>query len=276
MSRSMVRTFGVAVILLSSVAALADTIESAEKAIIEKNGKLSALQAKVATTQNMQTPQMKYEAQSETAYECMKKADKWLYRAETKTKSTSAVGGQEQKQDGTVLIVCDGEFVWTSSDMGGQKTVMKNRPSTQYAMLTDKAYFDNLRKDYELKLLPDETVDGKATWAIQATPKQPAGEGMIAELVNYFDKDSGVNLKTVGKDSAGKVVMTSVTKDMKLNPTLAADRFVFKAPEGVQVMDMTQEQPAGEKPAAKEEPKKEEPKKEDKPKNPTPKIPKLP
>ncbi len=106
----------------------------------------------------------------------------------------------------------------------------------------------------------------------------------MATKLTWYDKSTGVCLKSVSKDDKGKVVSTSVTTDVKIDPSIAADRFVFKAPDGVAVSDMTQQgqQQPTEQPAAepkKEEPKKEEPKaeepkkKDDKGKIKLPKLP---
>jgi outer membrane lipoprotein-sorting protein len=242
MNRFAMRGVGVVAVLFGAGTVLADTLESVEKTIIEKAGSLTAYQGKMVSTQNMQNPQMKYEAQNDMTYECLKKGDKWLYRTEGKTKSVSVVEGQEQKQDVNMLIVCDGQFVWTLTDANGQKNVMKTRPEGEFSMVTDKTYFENMQKDYDLKLMPDETVDGKPAWVIQATSREPATEGDAATMITYFDKETGISIKTVGKDTAGKVIMTSVTKDVKVNAAIPADRFVFKAPEGVPVMDLTQQE----------------------------------
>jgi hypothetical protein len=162
---------------------------------------------------------------------------------------------------------------------------MKNRMPDEPMMLTNQAYFDGLKKEYDLKLLPDETVDGKATWVIEAKAKQSIPGGP-ATLVSYFDKSNGMNIKIVGKDPGGKTVLTATTSDIKINPPLKPERFVFKAPEGVEVMDLTKQgEPAAEtKPGAEPAEKKEgekkpedAPKKPDKPKKPElPKLPKKP
>jgi hypothetical protein len=95
----------------------------------------------------------------------------------------------------------------------------------------------------------------------------------MARIVNYFDKKTGIGLKTVSFDEKDKAVMTSVTTDVKINADIKDDRFVFKAPEGVQVVDMSnmgeqqEQEPAPSKEdkatadAANEEPKPEEKKK---------------
>jgi outer membrane lipoprotein-sorting protein len=232
-----------AVGLLACTAA-ADTLESVEKAIIEKVAQHKAYQFKSAVTQNMEMPEMKMDTQAQGTFEFLRKGDKWLCRGESRTKSTTVMQGQEQKSDSTVLMICDGEYMYTLTETDGQKSAMKNRIGTeQFTMLTDKAYFDALHKDHNLKLLPDETVDGKATWVIEATSKEAktAPAGTMITMITYFDKDNGLGIKMLGKDAAGKTLMTSTTTDVKINPTLADDRFVFKAPAGVQVIDITQQ-----------------------------------
>lgn len=278
-------TLAIAVAGLWAAPTWADTLESVEKAIVEKVAGHKSFQGKTVTTQNSQTPDMKYDAQGEMTIEFMKQGEKWLLRSEGRSKSNMVMQGNEQKSDSKVLMICDGEFMYTLTESDGQKGAMKTRMTEQFAFRTDQAYFDNLHKDYNLKLLADETVDGKSTWVIEATPKTAPPAGSIATLLNYFDKDTGVGIRTVGKDSDGKTILTSLTTDIKLNPTLSADRFVFKAPEGVQVIDVSQSQtppPADDSAKTKEEPKKaEEPKRADEPqpkpakekKLPVPKLP---
>lgn len=275
-------------VLGSAVAWSQATLESVEKAIAEKSAGHTAWQGKVVTEQNMQTPDMKMEGRGESTFEYMKKGDKWLYRMEGKSRNKSTAAGQEQTQDITMLTICDGEFVYTLSDTQGQKSAMKMKAPEDLSLVSDKAMFDTLSKEHTLKLLPDESVDGKKCWVIEATPKQAAPPGTAAVVVTYYDQDSGMSLKSIAKDSAGKTVFSSVTTDVKVDPKIAPERFVFKAPEGVQVMDMTNPQggqpttqpkeagpesapaPAGEK---EKEPAKG---KEEKSKPKLPKPPKIP
>jgi outer membrane lipoprotein-sorting protein len=283
MKRRVTYMAGAAVVLFCTSTVLAETLDEVLKAIVDKAESCQSQQARIISAQQIHNPQMKMDSQSEMAYECLKKGDQWLYRSESKTKTTSTLGDQEIKQAGTVLVVFDGEYAWTMSDMGGQKVAVKNRPTAAFSMVANKAYFDNLKQSFTLKALPDETVDGKAAWVIEATRREASPEGMLAVLVSYFDKETGISLKSVGKDSQGKEVMTSTTKDIKVNSPLPADHFVFKAPEGVQVMDMTQGQP--DQPQAEpDEQKPEQPKqpeqakqpKKGQPRKPGIKLPKLP
>ncbi len=238
-----IRGLGVLTVLLGTGSVPADTLESVEKTIISKVGGYTSYQGRITTTQDVQTSQMKYESHGDFAYECLKQADKWLYRAESTSKSRSVAEGEDVKEEITRLMVCDGEFVWTLTDVDGEKSIVKTRAADQTDMvLMDQAYFETLHQNFDLKLLPDETVSGKATWVIQATPREAVDDGQIATMFMYFDKETGLSLKSVGKDAAGSVIMTSL-KEVKVNVPVPAGRFVFKVPEGVEVFDATEPEP---------------------------------
>ncbi|GAF73674.1 unnamed protein product, partial [marine sediment metagenome] len=96
----------------------------------------------------------------------------------------------------------------------------------------------NMKKNSTLTLLPDEKVEEQAAYVIESKPKSPGPQPM-AKSKMFFAKDSGIMIKMVGLDAEGKAIMTMNVKDVKLNPEISPDRFVFKAPEGVEVMDMT-------------------------------------
>jgi outer membrane lipoprotein-sorting protein len=198
---------------------------------------------------------------------------------EATTDQLMGQAGQEQKSKTISTMVCDGEFMYSVSEANGEKSATKQNIMTQ-GWITDKTYFNNLRQGSKLKLLPDETVDGRSTYVIEATSKQapPANQsGTTAVSYMYFDKETGLVIKWLSKDASGKVVSTSITTDLKVNSTISADRFVFKAPEGVEVMDLTKmqqqtaepAQPEQEKPAPAEEAEKpKEPEQKDESKEP--------
>jgi outer membrane lipoprotein-sorting protein len=271
--------------LLISVAALAESLEEVQKQIIEKSTQQKSWQAKMKSVQNFEMMGTKSNTVSEGTIEHMRKGDKALLRQELETKMATSGGGEEQKQTIKTLTVSDGEFVWTMSDMGGQKSAMKMRIPEGGSPVVDKNYFKNFEKDYTLKLLPDAKADGKDCWVIEMTSKQ--ADQPVSTMTNYFAKDSGLLIKTDGKDKAGKTVLEMSMSDIKLNPTIAPERFEFKPPEGVVVMDMTKgpgaptetkdgdkatDKPAGD---TKKDDKKADPKKDDK-KGITPKVPEVP
>ncbi|MFN0136335.1 MAG: LolA family protein [Phycisphaerae bacterium] len=258
--------------MLASTAA-AETMDDVIKAISDKAAACKSISCKTKSDQDMQTPDMKYVAQSEMTFEAVRKDGKWQYRSEGWSKSTTNAGGQETKQDMKLLMVQDGQFSWMLNDTNGQKSCMKMAPSHEFGVLTDAKTWEEMKKLFDYKLAGDEALDGKACWLVEATTKDKTTAASAAKTLTWYDKSTGVGMKSITKDDKGKVVSTSITSDVKIDPSIAADRFVFKAPEGVTVTDMTQQgqQPA-EQPAA--EPKKEEPKKkDDKGKIKLPKLP---
>ncbi len=230
----------------------ADDLESVQKALAAKSAAMKSCTYKSTSTIVSEAP-VKSRTETVGTDELLKKDGKWLHRMESKSTSVMEVGGQERKTESTVLVVSDDKYIWTLSESQGQKMVIKNRVAEGQNMAVGEG-FDALRKDYDLKLLPDETVEGKAAWVIEATPKKGAPAAQAGMTMRYYyDKDSGMMVKMVGKSVDGKTTMTTIVKDLKLNPDISADRFVFKVPEGVQVMDMTAGQPQP-KPAHEAEP----------------------
>jgi outer membrane lipoprotein-sorting protein len=179
---------------------------------------------------NMQGMSMK----SEGTIEYLIQDGKELFRMDMTMKQS--MGGQEM--DGSMSTIADGQFVYAVTEMMGQKMAMKQKPDSFQGAVGGKQMFEDMKKSNELKLLPDEKVDGQATFVIEATPKS-AGPRPYANSKMFFAKDSGIMVKMVGVDTGGNEVMTMKVSDVKRDPKIDADRFVFKAPEGVQVMDMT-------------------------------------
>jgi hypothetical protein len=174
-------------------------------------------------------------------------------------------------------MINDGEFTYGYSVTDGKKMAYKSKTTGDW----DQSPFEIWRKEWDLKLLSDESVDGASCYVIEATPKpgsDTAAGGASGKMVFQYRKDCGLNVKMVSYDKDGKVTFTSSSTDVKVNPNLSDDRFVFKAPAGVEVQDMTamQQQNAqhasdeqakadAEKKAEKKPEKKEEKKAEKKP-----------
>jgi len=103
--------------------------------------------------------------------------------------------------------------------------------------------FQALEKFYTLKLLPDETVDGKPCHVIEMIPTDPAMRASMGRTVSYHDKKTGVSIKNVSYDGDGKVTSTTLTTNIKIDEKVDPAQFVFKAPPGVTVQDLTKETP---------------------------------
>ena len=93
------------------------------------------------------------------------------------------------------------------------------------------------RTTSDLKVLPDSSSDGRAAWVIEATPKpDQAGQG---KTVIHYDKESGQMIKMITYTPDGKPMATMTYTDIKVNDKISPDRFVFKAPPGVEVQDLS-------------------------------------
>lgn len=278
----------------------ADAFDDAAKALDDSYAKIKSFTAKVKTVQDIEMSGMRMKSDSSGTLEWMRKGDKALYRSEITYTAVQTMGGKDEKSDARMLIVCDGDLMWSlneylSGPMKGQKMVMKARAQPISNGCRE------IKNSAIVKLLPDEKVDGQACCVIEGLSKGPDGKPNDGgRTLWYFRKDYGMAIKTVFL-AGDKPQSTSTTSDVVLNASIAADHFKFTVPEGAQVTDLTaQTQPPADpsnadKPAAEpkaeekkpedkkpEEPKKDEPKKDDKPKEESkgglklPKLPKLP
>ena len=166
--------------------------------------------------------------------EFVNKPDRELFRMEM-TMETDFGG---QKMEGSSTTVYDGAFVYVVTDMMGQKTAVKQKPGAIAQSPAGKHMFKGLMERNELKVLPSEKVDGKDAFVIEAVPKG-TGSQPVARMKIFLVKENGIMVKMLGYDSAGSEFMTTVYSNIKINPKIDESRFVFKAPDGVQVVDMT-------------------------------------
>lgn len=233
------RIVGMAVIVVLGCALsgrAAETVESLARKIGEQTDKYKTLQYDMHMVNEVES--MGGRMVMDGQFQAMRKSGKTVSRMESKT--VQKMG--EESQTFTSTMINDGEFMYTISDVAGQKMAMKMKPNPKMAgsdPLSSESAFKAMKQDFNLKVLPDATVDGKEAWVLEATPKDAKNAEILARMVNYYDKKNGLPIKSVGYDKAGKVVNTTTFSNFKLNADIPAERFVFKAPPGVEVMDMT-------------------------------------
>lgn len=138
----------------------------------------------------------------------------------------------------TISIVCDGPSVFTLTDNLGDKNAIKNIGRANQSFAACKEFFAALFQDNAVKLLPDEKQDGKDVWVIEAQPKSPK-RGQVAKTVHYILKDCGLRVKTTGHDPNGVRIQLSLLTEIKLDAPIKPERFVFKIPPGVRVVDLS-------------------------------------
>lgn len=238
MSTGMIRMtamfFSVAVI--GTAARAGDSLAELEKKLAQKSAKINSLKAKVsvATTVNMENTMS--DVQSSGTAEFMRKGDKILLRTEMKFLAVSNFEGEAISRDITMLTIVDGEFMYTVKDRGGRKTAIKSN-ADRFQTPDGVTTLENLRKHHDFKVLPDESIDDQPAYVVEATPKEGAPD--IGTTTLYLARKTGVVLKIVRRHEKRKMISTTTFQDIELNPKIDPERFIFKAPEGVEVRDHT-------------------------------------
>jgi outer membrane lipoprotein-sorting protein len=231
----------------------AETLEEVEKKISRLTEKHDSLQLKMKSKSDftLQGASTKTNADSSTAIS--RQGDKWLFRMDSTISSRikSPEQPDEMKQDMKVTQVYDGRYMWVLNDVDGNKSAMKTKLSAdEMKMLMTSENWQELHKHMHVKLAGEEKVEGKSCWAIETRPKLSKEEQSQAARASdpmaeattrsYYSKENGVVLKVVTRDKNGDVIQTAETTDVKLNAKVDPELFKFKAPEGVQIADMTE------------------------------------
>jgi len=228
-------------VLLVCAAATAEDLESVQKRIISAFDKHKSMTAKVQVATQHDAGEVKVEAKGEGTVEWSRSGDKFCVRQELALTMLQKFGEQENRVETKSLTIVDGEAAYNLSEIMGQQMAVKTNVDPRQTG-DPKAMFAQLAKDNELKLLPDEEVNGRKTFVISATPKEKS-PGAPARQVYCFDQDCGLVIKTVAFNDKDQPMMSMTYSDIKLDVSIDPERFKFKAPAGVDVIDQTKTQP---------------------------------
>lgn len=228
--------FLAALALLVAAPVRADTLEAVEKKLAEQSRKTTSMSMKMKTVSDVSGEGFKSKTTIDGTYEYMMDGKKTLTRIDVSTKTQMELGGAQQNIDAKSLSISDGELMWVLSEQSGQKMVSKMKADDKQVT----SWREDMKEWYNLKLLPDETVDGKPCYVIEMTPKKSPAAAAEYRTVQYYQKDTCVVVKAVSYGADRKPVSTTTYSDIKINPKLDKGRFKFTPPAGVPVMDMTQ------------------------------------
>ncbi len=220
-----------------------EDLGAVEKQIQEAWAKQKSLAAKLRTEVKFEQMGMTMESRGEGTFEFMRKGDKILARTEMTMNAVQKIGAEEMKRSQSMLSIVDGEVTYSLNEFMDQKFATKSRTDPG-ATGAPGAIFEQLHKSHELKLAPEQSVGGRKTHVIEAVAKESMPGDPVRKTVLYFDQDSGFMIKMQALTEGDKPLSTIEYIDVKLNASIDDDRFVFKAPEGVEVVDQTQ--PAAE------------------------------
>lgn len=233
----------VACLLLAGLAggAFAETLEDVEKKLIEAAKKIKSSQYTSTMESNVESPGFKMKSKMVDKTITMRKGDKWLWRSEGQTNSEIDAAGNSTKQEIKTLIVSDGDVLYTVTEMDGAKQYMKSKVTPENSInAQSEKMLENLRALGDVKLAAGEKVDGKDCWVIEVVLKPGSPMTMMgAEKSRYFyDKSTGMFLKSVTLNKDGKASQTLTISDVKIDESISEDRFKFTPPPGVEVQDL--------------------------------------
>ncbi|HRI87012.1 MAG TPA: hypothetical protein PK869_02040 [Candidatus Hydrogenedentes bacterium] len=233
------------VLTLCGFTALAQqTIESVEKEVEQLWAKTNSFTANVTTDTTVAIGPATMKSLATGTMQVLKEGEKSYFKIDMLNKIDTGVpvaGTLEQK----ILSVFDGKEMFNEMEAMGMKQVYRMSPedSEKQAPLTGKSMIESLRRQGELKLLPDASVDGKPTYVIEVTPNpetKSAAPSPISIMRTYISKELGLQVKMEVIDEKGAPMSTTVYKDIKINVPLTPAEFAYVVPEGVKVQDMSE------------------------------------
>jgi outer membrane lipoprotein-sorting protein len=230
-----------ALVLLAGAAVRGEeTLEAVQKRLESAAERVQALSYTVEGHSEFDAEGFKQQTNSRIKWDLKRKGKLDLFRTEAKTENITSQG----KSESTITSAFDGEVITTLTESPEAKLAFKQKPAEETSMVPrGAALLDQLKEGYELKVLPNEKVEGRDAMVLEQTFKGPAPAGTPARYKLWLDTESGLMLKRIGYGPKDVVISEEVAKDIKINPNLPDEHFKLKIPEGVQVFDMTQQPP---------------------------------
>ena len=213
-----------------------DAVEALERTILAKWEKIRSLSAKMTTTEESR----RWEGSG--TYDCMRKGDEILVRMEVVNRAVLPPDKEVADTSRRMLTIYDGEFVYSLTEAMGMKRGRKIEPDRGSGFeIAGPGVFKHLRRVNTPRVLPEDVVNDRPAYVIEGIPT--LGD---QKRLYYFDKELGIMIKLVVEDRQQERIRTLLITDVKVNPKFSDDHFVFTAPPGVSVRDMTK--PKQEKP----------------------------
>jgi outer membrane lipoprotein-sorting protein len=235
-----------AFLLMGGCAAPAQTLEEFQKSVHEKVSKYSTIQYRSIVETDFRTPGLTVKGRTEQLFQTARKDGRILFRAETTVRNVQKIDGEDVHTDANTLEIGDGQFCHTLIETIGDRLAYRDRidPKTAYDSFNPRADFERMKKESILRIVPGETVNGRATIGLEVTPRAtatsaPADDSTIRRTVFYYDKQHGLVAKSVAWDASGRVAATTLTEQVRIDEPIDAERFVFKLPAGVKLEDRT-------------------------------------
>lgn len=237
-----VKPLGVRVITAKNPAVL-----EAEQHLLARWSEVRSFSAKLSTSfEQREGDKMRFTG--EGTYDYMTKDGKVFIRSKqardvyVDANGIKAADGTELTQIFTgqrLLKIFDGDYVYEMDERHeqfGGVVVTKRLPDPRNIRFAGgEALFKTLDQADVLRLLPSETLDGKEVYVFETVTTV----GRMKTLY-YFDKDTGILVKSASEGENPALTSTLALSDIKLNVEFNDEHFKFTPPEGVEVQDLTQ------------------------------------
>lgn len=209
---------------------LAPALQAEEPAqLLDRVEKLLAAANSWEMDMTMTTKSDMIESKSTTKSWYQKTGDTYKQRIEAET--TMTMQGMPPQSSQT-LVVSDGKHVWMQSSQAGQTMVMKQNQNQDPTGM--QAVREHVAQG-KATVKPSETLDGESH-AVLEVVSEMGGDSM--KTTYWFNEKTGMMTKQEGQHPvAGHTVMH--TTNVKMNPSIPADKFTYTPPDGVQVLDQT-------------------------------------
>lgn len=235
-------------ILMTVVAVLAppvttqtgDELRKVEKKLLEMVPKFKTFSATLTLKVDFSGPQSWDRSDGKGTVEYSIQDDKVLSRVEMTSESIATIGSSEIKSRDIHTLYGDGKYIFDVGETNGQKMAFKMNSDPMQSAVPNRALFDVLRTEYETKVLPDEKLDGKDVWVIEARPKDTE-KTPAARMVSYFRQDVPLMVKTVSYDKFDRPFQWTTLTEIKIDPKIDPERFVFKRSPDFEYYDTTEE-----------------------------------
>ncbi|MCJ7578799.1 MAG: outer membrane lipoprotein carrier protein LolA [candidate division Zixibacteria bacterium] len=133
------------------------------------------------------------------------------------------------------VIVTDGKFLWNYSEENQQ--VIKNRLDRSKNIFKLNQYLSNFRSEYKTELIGEEKVDKVKCYKLKLIPKKD--DLFITKMTIWVDKKSLLAKKLEYQDSNDTEIIL-IFDHIKINQGISDSKFVFKAPPGVEELDLSE------------------------------------
>lgn len=237
----------IAVLLLRAAgaawAAGEQTLEDVERQLVERAGRLRSVQYRLRESAQRKGELGLTHTHTEGVVEVQRDGDLVRFRIEIENETTATVEGRQQQIQNAIESVCDGRFVSTLQDQGGVRRAFRSPYTPQMNPLDPANVFAGLRRNFDLRLVGEGQAGEQPAWIIDATLRLPDVEPIVKRRL-YLARDTGIVLRTVGYDAADEPVMESNVTGLRIDAPIPAERFVFRPPPGIEVIDLPAPAPA--------------------------------